>query len=267
MQQPNLDTATYPALQQYLLHLADTALILAQVQSEWCGHGPQLEQDIAITNISLDVLGQARNWYQYAATLINDNNSEQAITEDTLAYFRTERDYKNLILCELPNGDWAHTILRLYFFAQYQQLQLTALQQSSDATIAAIASKSLKENTYHLRWSAEWVLRLGDGTSISNQKINEALTALWPCVYELFIPATYENELVLTQVINEVQSLQVPWVQAVNALLYKATLPIPLYETPAWQGLNGKQGIHTEHMGYILTELQYLQRTYPNCNW
>lgn len=151
----------------YTLHLADNALILGQRNAEWCGHGPVLEQDIAITNISLDLVGQARNFYQYAAELITQSTDKpiHPATEDSLAYLRTEREFKNCLLVEQPNADWAQTILRQFFFSNYQFLLYQELQKSNDSQLAAIAEKSLKEVTYHLRWSNEWVIRLGDGTA------------------------------------------------------------------------------------------------------
>ena len=154
----------------YTLHLADTTLILSQRNSEWCGHGPILEQDIAITNISLDLLGQARNFYQYAAALKNDGS-----TEDSLAYLRSEREFKNLLLVEQQNGDWGQTILRQYLFSQYQLLLFQQLQQHSDEQLAAIATKAIKETTYHVRWSSEWVIRLGDGTEESHNRMLHAI--------------------------------------------------------------------------------------------
>src|SRR6187401_1518804 len=157
----------------YSLHLADNALILGQRNSEWCAHGPILEQDIAITNISLDLLGQARNFYQHAANLIN--NSAGNTTEDELAYLRTEREFKNLLITELPNGDWAQTILRQFFFSVYQSLLYTQLLKSKDEQIAAIAEKSLKEITYHIKWSSEWVMRLGEGTAESHNRMKKAI--------------------------------------------------------------------------------------------
>src|SRR5689334_16282663 len=149
----------------YTLHLADNTLILAQKNAEWCGHGPILEQDIAITNISLDLIGQSRNFYQYAASLIGADT-----TEDSLAYLRKEREFKNLLLVEQPNADWAQTVLRQYLFSQFQQLQFEQLQNDKDEQIAAIAVKSLKEIAYHVRWSSEWVVRLGDGSEESNKR-------------------------------------------------------------------------------------------------
>src|SRR4026209_570191 len=179
------------ALIDYTLHLADNSLILGQRNSEWCGHGPVLEQDIAITNISLDLIGQARNFYQYAAHLINNLKKSESskvspgggdlegASEDTLAYLRKEREFKNCLLVEQPNGDWGQTILRQFFFSQYQYLLFQQLQNSKDEQLAAIAEKSLKEVTYHLRWSSEWVIRFGDGTDESHKRMQKAVDELW----------------------------------------------------------------------------------------
>jgi ring-1,2-phenylacetyl-CoA epoxidase subunit PaaC len=247
-------------LTHYILHQADSALILSQRNSEWCGHGPVLEQDIAITNISLDLLGQARNWYQYAATIIENTD------EDKLAYLRTEREFKNFIICELPKGDWALTVCRLYLFSEYQWLLFNALQKSSDAQVAAIAAKSIKETTYHVRWSKDWMLRLGDGTEESNTRLQNALEALWPYCREFFEPADYEIDMDKENIgFNTVQFKQ-DWLNKINETLTDATLK-PMELTHNWLGIKGKQGIHTEHMGILLTELQYMQRTYPNSNW
>lgn len=243
---------------QYLLHLADTTLILSQRNSEWCGHGPVLEQDIAITNISLDLLGQARNFYQYAATLINQS-AHQPVTEDSLAYLRTEREFKNLLLVELPKGDWGQTILRQYLFSQFQYLLFEQLQQSNDTTLAGICAKALKEIKYHLRWSSEWVIRLGDGTAESHQRMLEALDALWNYSGEMFMPAAYETALAV-----DFTALKNTWTEKVAAVLQEATLPMP---QNTFMHSGGKDGRHTEHLGFILTELQYMQRAYPNCEW
>jgi len=247
----------------YILHLADNALILGQRNSEWCGHGPVLEQDIAITNISLDLVGQARNFYQYAARLINQSKISDGaggeVTEDSLAYLRTERQFKNCLLVEQPNGDWAQTILRQFFFSNYQYLLYRQLQNSHDNQIAAISEKSLKEVTYHLRWSSEWVIRLGDGTEESHQRMLKALDELWRYTGELFIPAGYEKENGL-----DITLLKDPWQQKVKEILDEAGLPYPV-KTFMQEG--GKQGRHTEHLGYILTELQYMQRAYPGAEW
>jgi ring-1,2-phenylacetyl-CoA epoxidase subunit PaaC len=242
------------SLIDYTLYLADNTLIMAQRNAEWCGHGPILEQDIAITNISLDLLGQSRNFYQYAATLIGNN-----ATEDSLAYLRTEREFKNCLLAEQPNGDWGQTILRQFFFSAYQYLLYEKLQQGKDEQLAAIATKALKEVTYHLRWSSEWVIRLGDGTEKSHKRILSAIDELWRYTGELFIPADYE-----TAVDFDVTLLKDDWMKKITAVFEEATLPIP---EKVFMQTGGKSGVHTEHLGYILTELQYVQRAYPNATW
>ena len=257
----------------YTLHLADTTLILAQRNSEWCAHGPILEQDIAITNISLDLIGQARNFYQYAAQLINESQKSGGskvpsppgegvggeVSEDSLAYLRTEREYKNFLLVEQPIGDWGQTILRQYLFSQYQYLLFQQLQNSKDEQIAAIAAKSLKEIAYHLRWSREWVIRLGDGTEESRQRMRKAIDELWRYTGEMFVPAPYEKETGI-----DFTKLKEEWDKKVTEVFSEATLSIP---GKSFMQTGGKEGKHSEHLGYILTELQYLQRTYPNCEW
>ena len=247
------------ALIDYTLHLADNSLILGQRNAEWCGHGPVLEQDIAITNISLDLIGQARNFYQYAATLIGD-----AATEDSLAYLRKEREFKNCLLVEQPNSDWAQTILRQFFFSQYQYLLFEQLQNSKDDQLAAIAEKSLKEVTYHLRWSSEWVIRLGDGTEESHKRILKAIDELWRYTGELFEVAEYEIQATNDGIGVDVAKLKEPWFNKVQEIFSEATLLIP---PKTFMQTGGKEGKHTEHLGYILTELQYMQRAYPGCEW
>lgn len=242
-----------------LLHLADNALILGHRNSEWCGHGPVLEQDIAISNIALDLLGQARNFYQYAAEC-----SGNGATEDSLAYLREVVDFKNNLLAELPNGDWAHTILRQFFFSNYQYLLYQQLQRSSDGRIAAIAEKSLKEVTYHLRWSSEWVIRLGDGTEESHERIKNALEYLWPYAGELTTSAPYETAATADGTGADVSKLREQWLQKVSSVFEEATLTVP---EMGWMQSGGKTGRHTEHLGYILAEMQYLQRAYPGAEW
>lgn len=236
----------------YILHLADTTLILSQRNAEWCGHGPILEQDIAITNISLDLLGQSRNFYQYAASLIGGD-----ATEDSLAYLRKEREFKNLLLVEQENGDWAQTILRQFLYSQFQYLLFEQLQNSSDEQLAAIAAKSIKETAYHVRWSSEWVIRLGDGTEESHNRMLNAIDTLWRYTGEMFEPAEYES-------LVDVSLLKNKWSDKVDEIFSEATLPVP--EKIVMQ-TGGKTGIHTELLGYILTELQYMQRTYPGAAW
>ncbi len=251
----------------YTLHLADTTLILAQRNAEWCAHGPILEQDIAITNISLDLIGQARNFYQYAAVLMNKEGltlQGKLVDEDRLAYERKEREFKNLLLVELPNGDWAQTILRQFLYSQYQYLLFEKLQHSTDEQLAAIAAKSIKETKYHLRWSSEWVLRLGDGTSESHERMIKALTELWPFTGEMFANAPYEVAATAAGIGVDSRLLQQEWLSQITQTLGEATLAVP---QNVFMQTGGKQGIHTEHMGYILADLQYLQRTYPNSQW
>jgi ring-1,2-phenylacetyl-CoA epoxidase subunit PaaC len=247
------------ALIDYTLHLGDNSLILGQRNAEWCGHGPVLEQDIAITNISLDLIGQARNFYQYAASLMGDG-----ATEDTLAYLRKEREFKNLLLVEQPNVDWAQTILRQFFFSQYQSLLFQQLQNSKDEQLAAIAEKSLKEVTYHLRWSSEWVVRLGDGTEESNKRIGKAIEELWRYTGEMFEAADYESRAGSKGFGVNVSKLKEQWLNNVKEIFTEATLSIP---EKVFMQTGGKEGKHTEYLGYILTELQYMQRAYPGCEW
>jgi ring-1,2-phenylacetyl-CoA epoxidase subunit PaaC len=238
----------------YTLHLADSNLILSQRNAEWCGHGPILEQDIAITNISLDLLGQARNFYQYAATLIGSE-----ATEDSLAYLRKEREFKNHLLVEQPNGDWAQTIVRQFLFSNYQYLLYQQLQNHTDEQLAAIAAKALKEVSYHLRWSSEWVIRLGDGTEESQQRMKKAIDELWRYSGELYTAADYEKEMGI-----DVSLLKEEATNKIKAVFDEAGLMIP---ENVFMQTGGKKGTHTEHLGYILTELQYLQRTYPGAEW
>ena len=241
-------------LVDYTLHLADTNLILAQRNAEWCGHGPILEQDIAITNISLDLLGQSRNFYQYAATLIGND-----ATEDSLAYLRTEREFKNCLLVEQPNGDWGQTVLRQFFFGAYQYFLYEKLQSHKDEQLSAIAAKAIKEVTYHVRWGSEWVIRLGDGTKESHNRMNNAIEELWCYTGELFMPADYEKESGI-----DVSLLKDDWIKKITSVFEEATLSVP---EKTFMQSGGKTGVHTEHLGYILTELQYLQRTYPGAEW
>lgn len=237
----------------FLLYLADTTLILSQKNSEWCGHGPILEQDIAITNISLDLLGQSRNFYQYAASLIGDTD------ENKLAYLRKEREFKNLLLVEQPNGDWGQTILRQFVFSQFQYLLFEQLQKSNDEQLVAIVTKALKEITYHVRWSSEWVIRLGDGTEESHKRMIKAIDELWRYTGEMFMPADYEKQMNI-----DLGSLNNEWNKKVKAIFDEATLVVP---EKTFMQSGGKEGKHTEHLGYILTELQYMQRAYPNSEW
>lgn len=242
----------------YILHLADDALIMSQRLSEWTGHGPVLEQDIALTNIALDFLGQSRMWYQYAASMMGDG-----ATEDSLAMLRLEHEFKNHLLVELPNAipagrDWAFTVCKVFFFSAYQHALMQQLQHCADVAVRGIAAKSLKEVTYHLRWSREWILRLGDGTAESHQRMQQALTACWPFTGELFEVPTYAQGWV------DYAAIKTEWMNEVLHTTTTATLDVPT--TAAFQ-TGGLHGRHTEHLGYLLAEMQYLQRAYPNSEW
>ena len=236
----------------YLVYLGDNALILGHRNSEWCGHGPVLEQDIAITNISLDLIGQARNFYQYAAELKGDG-----ATEDTIAYLRDAREFRNCLMLEQPNGDWAQTILRQFFFSLYQHFLYEELRNNNDERLAAIAEKALKEVNYHLRWSSEWVIRLGDGTEESHSRMLNSVNELWTYTSEFFIPAGFET-------ICNPSLLHDRWKAKVNEIFTEATIPVP---PDGWMQTGGKNGIHSEHLGFILADLQFLQRAYPDCEW
>lgn len=246
-------------LVQYIYGIADNSLILGQRLGELCGHGPSLETDIAMTNISLDLFGQVRSYYQYVAKLIGDD-----ATEDTIAFLRKERDYKNVLLVEQPNRDFAYSIARQFLFDVYHLLLLEELQNSSDVTLSAIAKKSIKEVSYHTRFSSDWIRRLGDGTEESHNRIQIAINDLWVFTEELFLPTDAEKSMVSEGIGVDVTLLKDSFYKKVSTILEEATLQTPVIE---YFQKGGKQGIHSEHMGYILTELQFMQRTYPNMTW
>lgn len=244
---------------QYICGIADNSLILGQRLGELCGHGPSLETDIALTNISLDLFGQVRSYFQYAAELQGNQS-----TEDTFAFLRKEQEYRNVLLVEQPNTDFAYVIARQFLFDVYHQLFLEKLQLSSDQTLAAIAKKSLKEVTYHVRFSSDWVIRLGDGTEESHNRISSTIADLWIFTEELFSATEVESEMSKNSIGVDVSALRDTYYQRVQAVLNEATIAIP--DVKYFQK-GGKQGNHTEHMGYILTEMQYMQRTFPNMTW
>lgn len=246
-------------LYNYILTIADNSLILGQRMGELCGHGPSLETDIACTNISLDLLGQVRSYYQYAAKIAGDGR-----TEDDIAMLRTEREYVNVLLVEQPNTDFAYTMARHFLFDVYHFLFLTELEKSKDLTLAAIATKSLKEVTYHQRFSSDWVKRLGDGTEKSHQKMQTAIDDLWAYTDELFIETPAEKAMVEEGVGVDLSKLKKEYYETISEVLEEATLNIP---ESKYFHKGGKQGIHSEHMGFLLAELQYMQRTYPNLEW
>lgn len=244
---------------QYICGIADNSLILGQRLGELCGHGPSLETDIALTNISLDLFGQVRSYFQYAAELQGNQS-----TEDTFAFLRKEQEYRNVLLVEQPNTDFAYVIARQFLFDVYHQLFLEKLQLSNDQTLAAIAKKSLKEVTYHVRFSSDWVIRLGDGTEESHNRISSAISDLWIFTEELFSVTEVENEMSTNSIGVDISALRDSYYQRVQAVLNEATIAVP--DVKYFQK-GGKQGKHSEHMGYILTEMQYMQRTFPNMTW
>ena len=246
-------------LVQYICGIADNSLILGQRIGELTGHGPSLETDIAMTNISLDLFGQVRSYYQYAAKLQGED-----VTEDTIAFLRKEREYKNVLLVEQPNRDFAYQITRQFLFDIYHLLLLSELQNSKDETLAAIAKKSIKEVSYHTRFSSDWIMRLGDGTEESQNRVQKAVNDLWEFTDELFHTTDADKAMISEGIGVDVSLLKEPFYKKVNEILEESTLEIPTIE---YFQKGGKQGIHSEHMGYILTELQYMQRTYPNMTW
>ncbi|MBW7912593.1 MAG: phenylacetate-CoA oxygenase subunit PaaC [Taibaiella sp.] len=266
----------------YTLQLADNALIYGHRLSEWCGHGPVLEQDIALTNISLDFLGQARGFYQHAANLFNalplaekqgmflsvaleeKVKKGENIDEDDLAYLRDGWDFRNLLITEQPNGDWATTVARAFYFDTFNHLYYTQLQKSNDLQLAAVAEKSLKEVTYHKRWSSEWVIRLGDGTQESHEKMQAALNDLWPFTGEMFRMTDVEQEMADGKTGVDAAALHSQWKQDIVSIIDEATLQLP--EGTRLQD-GGKDVRHSEHLGYILAELQFIQRAYPGMEW
>ena len=239
--------------------MGDNALVLGQRLSEWCGHGPVLEQDIAITNIALDQVGQARSWLQYAAELEGKGRSE-----DDLAYLRPEFEYRNVLLVEQPNTDWAYTIVRQFLFDVFNFYLHAELQHSTDPGIASIAEKSLKEITYHLRFSSEWVIRLGDGTAVSHEKMQQALDDLWMFTGELLEMNELETGLETAGIVPDLGKIKPLYEARVAKILEEATLEKP--ETTYMQ-TGGKQGRHSEYMGFILAEMQSLQRQHPGLKW
>ena len=247
------------SLVEYLLRLGDDSLIIGHRLSEWCGHGPILEEDIAMTNLSLDFIGQAAEIFKYAGDVEGKGR-----TEDDLAYLRFDKDYKNALLVEQPNGDFGMTMMRQFIFDAYRLPLYSRLVNSNDAQLAAIAAKSLKETKYHFKHSSEWVIRLGDGTEESHQRIQESLDTLWRYAAELLYNDEVDAELIANGTIPSMEGLELEWKQNIDTVLKEATLTIP---TNNWTHEGGRKGMHSEHLGYILAELQYMQRAYPGLEW
>jgi ring-1,2-phenylacetyl-CoA epoxidase subunit PaaC len=247
------------ALFRYLLRLGDDSLILGQRLGEWCGHGPILEEDIAITNIALDLIGQATSILNYAGAV--EGNGRDG---DKLAFLRLEHEYTNLLLLEQPNGDFADTMMRQFLFDAFRKPLFERLLNSADDQLAAIAEKSLKETKYHLKHSSEWVIRLGDGTDESHQRIQKALDNFWRYADELFFADEVDAELTKSGILPDLSGLRNEWESTTKTIFSEATIAIP---TNNWKFDGGRKGRHSEHMGYILAELQYMQRAYPNMEW
>ncbi len=242
-----------------LLRLADDHLILGQRLTAWCGHGPSLEEDLALSNIALDLIGQSSALYTYAGAVEGKGRDE-----DKLAFLRTERDYVNLQLCEMSNNDFAFTILRQMAFSLYMRNFWERALTSSDETLAGIAGKAIKESTYHVRHCAEWVIRLGDGTDESRRRLEDALERLSPYWGEMFEDDDIAIALAENKVMTLPSSCKDAWVNEAASIFAEAQMSLP--EVNYTLG-GGRAGLHTEEMGYLLAEMQYMQRTYPDMTW
>lgn len=245
---------------EYLLRLGDNAMVTGQRMCEWCGHAPALEEEMALMNLALDLVGQARNWYEYAAELLADGRDA-----DHLAFRRDERAYCNLLLVEQPNGDYAVTTAKLFFFDVWHFHTLDALTRSGDERIAAIAAKGLKEVTYHLRRSSEWIERLGDGTEESRQHMLAGIKEVWRFTGELLEADDVERRLAAAGIAADGEAVARAWQATVGQVFAVANLPVP--QPASYFYLSGKQGLHTEHLGILLAEMQFLQRAYPDATW
>ena len=245
---------------QYLLRQGDNALILSQQLSQLCGKGPALEEDMALTNVALDLLGQTRMWLTYAGELEGKGRDE-----DRLAFHRDAIDFRNVLLVEQPNASYAETMMRQFLFDTWHYFLMQGLLQSSDSRIAEIAEKSFKEVTYHLRRSGDLVVRLGDGTDISRARMQAALDDLWMYSGEVFIYDEIDNAMVEQGVAPKAQDLRAAFLDHVNDILLEATLTMP--SPDVWMQRGGKQGRHSERLGFILAEMQFLQRAYPGAEW
>ncbi|NMF91326.1 1,2-phenylacetyl-CoA epoxidase subunit PaaC [Aromatoleum petrolei] len=243
----------------YLMRLGDNALVLSQRLSEWCGKGPAFEEDMALTNTALDLIGQARMWLSYAGEVEGRGRDE-----DALAFRRDAHEFTNLLLVEQPNGDYAHTLVRQFFFDVWHHLTLDALTRSADDRIADIASKAIKEVAYHLRRSSDLVVRLGDGSAESRRRMQDAVDALWMFTGEMFKADETEELLGAQGLACDPSTLKDAWLAMVREVFDEATLTVPAGE---WMQKGGKQGRHGEHLGLLLAEMQFLQRAYPNASW
>jgi len=254
------DNNTKNALVAYTSHIADNSLIIGHRMSEWCYKAPALEMELALINCALDYIGQATQLYTYAAEVEGKGRNE-----DDFAYNKDEQDYRNLLLTELPKGDWGYSIARLFFFSAFAKLFYEKLMDSSDETLAGIAGKAVKEVAYHLRFSGEWLIRLGDGTEESHERVQQSVNDLWPFVGEMFTMTDMEKALLEEGIAVDTTALKADWDEIINQGLAQATLTRPEND---WAQTGGKEtGHHTEHMGFILTDLHYMQRRYPGLEW
>ena len=244
---------------QYVLRLADTSLVLGQRLGEWVGHSPALEEDLGLANLSLDLIGQARLLLTYAGELEGRGRSE-----DDLAMSRDQSDYLNLALAEQPNGDFGRTLVRQFLLDAFQLELYEALQQSKDARLAEVAARALKETRYHLRYSSGWLVRLGDGTEESHRRVQEALDDLWRFTREFFAADDIDEDMARAGIAPSLAELEPRWSARVDEVLREATLKRPSDVRYTW---HGKRGDHTEHLGYLLAEMQFLYRTYPGASW
>ena len=248
-----------PSLFDFVLGVGDDSLVFGQRLSEWCGNAPFLEEDLALANVALDYIGRADLFYRYAAELEGGRRSA-----DEIAFLRGSREYRNLLICELPVGDFAHTMARQVMVDAFNQPYLQRLARSTDLRIAAIAAKAVKESRYHLERSREWVLRLGDGTEESQGKIQRAFNALWGYYPEMFLMTEEENALLGSGVSVDRSALKADWEAQMANLLVEATLRVPEGD---WSISGGREGVHTEYHGNLLAEMQSMQRTYPGLDW
>ncbi len=247
------------AIQEYATRLGDDSVVLGHRISEWVSYGPFLEEDIAYGNVALDYIGRARMFYTYAAELADDGRDE-----DDFAYMRNDREYRNLLLMEMPKGDFAYSQVRQLFADVYYTVLLPELLQSKDETLSAIAAKAIKETKYHLRRSRDWVLRLGDGTEESHKRTQKAVNQLWGYTHEMFELDETEQLLVNEGIAVDVASLRETWLKMVSDILTEATLTVPEDE---WAVRGGRTGYHTENLGHMLTEMQIVHRSHPGCKW
>lgn len=244
---------------EYVLRLGDNCLILGHRVSEWCGHGPILEEDLALANVALDLIGQAKLWLSLAGEIEGAGRDA-----DKLAYLRDVREFRNLLLLEQKNGDFGFTMARQFLFDAWHYLLLRELHRSTDTRIAEIADKAVKEVAYHLERSGDWVVRLGDGTEESHRRMQKAVNILWPYTGELFEMDEVDTALLRTGVGSDLALLRQPWLEHVGSIFEEATLEQP---ASGWAQRGGKRGLHSEHLGYLLAEMQFLQRAYPGAAW